>query len=56
MAFRDEDSILDQIYEKQIFPAFYQNSKSDLRKCIFLRNTALNNKDLLKLGFSANPM
>ena len=23
MAFRDEDSIIDQIYEKQIFSAFY---------------------------------
>ena len=23
MAYRDEDSILDQVYEKQIFSAFY---------------------------------
>ena len=25
MAYRDEDSMLDQIYEKQIFSAFYMN-------------------------------
>ena len=30
MAYRDEDSVLDQIYQKQIFSYFYyENSKSD---------------------------
>ena len=59
MAYRDEDSILDQQYEKQIFLAFYfENLKFKVwfKKMHILRNTALYNKELIKLGFSANPM
>ena len=31
MVYWDEDSILDQIYEYQIFPAFYYDDKKNLR-------------------------
>ena len=59
--YRDEDSISDQIYQKQIFSVFYYE---DLKFWEWLkkmhieeRNTALYNiKELIKLGFSATSM
>ena len=39
MAYRNEDSILDQIYKREKYSALYYKdlkSMSDLRKCIFI--------------------
>ena len=54
MAYRDEDSILDQIYQKQIFSDFYyEDSKfyKWLKNMHIWRNTDLYNKELIKIGF-----
>ena len=57
MAYRDEDRISYQNYEKLIFWDLYYkilNFKSDLRKYIFKDICrAHNNKELIKLEFSA---
>ena len=56
MAYRDKDSILYQKYEKLIcFDIYYEdfNFKELSWKMHIKRNTALNNKELRKLGFSA---
>ena len=53
MAFRDEESFLDQIYEKLTF--FYLNNEDPIFKVIeenaYLSKKALCNKELIKLGF-----
>ena len=47
--YSDEESISDKKYEKPIFWDFYlkkNNFKSDWWTCVFIRNTAHNNKEL----------
>ena len=59
MAYSDEMSILDQIYRKQIFSYFcYEDLKFQkwFKKIHILKKTALCNKELIKLGFSATSM
>ena len=59
MAYRDGDSILDQNYTKQICSAFYYEDlkfQEWFKKMHIWRNTALNNKELIKYWFSAIPM
>ena len=59
MVYRDEDSILDQIYQIQIFSDLYYEDLEFLellKKMHILLNTALYKKELIKLGFSATPM
>ena len=56
MAYRDEDSILDQIYAKQIFSAFYYEDlrfQEGFKKMHIKGNTGLYNKELIQLGISA---
>ena len=55
MASRDEGSVLDQIYEAQIFLDFYHEDLTCLeylRKMDIWRNAALYNKELIKLSLS----
>ena len=47
MSIRDEDSILDQQYEKHIFFEFWEG----LKKMHVKGNTAHNNKELITFGF-----
>ena len=58
MAYRDEDSILDQICEKQIFSAFYYEDLkfSEWLKKMHIKRNTIYNKELIKFGSSANPM
>ena len=54
---RDEDSILDPKYKKQLFWNIYYedfNFKSYCGKCTSQWNAALNNKELIKLGYKAS--
>ena len=56
---RDEDNILDQIYIKQICSDFYYEDLKFwewVKKMHILRNTALYEKEVIKLGFSDNSM
>ena len=46
MAYMDRDSILDQMYEKQIFIVEILDFKMHVK-----RNNAYNNKDIINLGF-----
>ena len=50
--YRDKDSILEQKYKKRIFWDLHYEDFV-LRKIHIKRNTVLNNKEPLKLGFSA---
>ena len=57
MSYRDEDSILEQKYEKQISWYLYYEDfiiQKWLKKMHIKRNTAHNNKELIKLGFRAS--
>ena len=56
MAYSYENSILDQKYGKKILSAFYYEDLKFykwFKKMHNYRNTALYNKELIKLGFSA---
>ena len=56
---RDEDNILAQIYIKKIFSNFYYEVLKFyewLRKKYIQRNSAFYKKELIKLGFSDNPI
>ena len=53
MAYRDEDSILDQIYEKQILSAFYYE---DLKENAYLKKYSTQQQGTHKIGFYCNPM
>ena len=59
MAQRDLDSILNQMYQKQMFQDLFMkilNDKSDSEKAYLQSSTSLYNKELTNLGFGATPM
>ena len=56
MAYRDKDSILYQIYQKQISNFYYEDEILVIQEIHIKRNTTLYNKELIKLVFMYNVM
>ena len=59
LTYKDEDSILDDMYQKQIFRTFIMkiwNSMSDWRNPYSKKYVQHSTKELIKLVFSATPM